>query len=147
MIPLKTLKTLLGVATLLSFILSGFTLFSYQAGPEKSSANAGNYPDWPPIKEYPDVAGTAVFKANCKSCHRLDEVLIGPALRHVYSRRDSVWLRNWISNSSKMITAGDPAAVQLFNDYKQAQMTNFSTMKKEEMDSLLVFLRLVDKVN
>jgi len=149
MIPIRTSKILLGVAVLLSFSLTGFTLVVYDAqdAPVGDAFVSYNVPDTSPSPTGIAATGEIIFEGNCKSCHRLDREMIGPGLLHVYSRRDSVWLRNWIRNSSKMIAGGDKTAVELFAAYKQTQMTNFSTMKKEDLDALLAYLEFVDNSN
>src|ERR1044071_8699686 len=125
----KTVRILLIFATPLSFALTGCTLYNISTEEVAISATSG-----PPV--IIASPGALIFQKNCKSCHDLDRPVIGPALRGVFSRRDSVWVRNWITNSSKMISSGDPTAVALFEQYKKTQMTNFTTMSKEDLDAL-----------
>src|SRR5690606_41470900 len=53
-------------------------------------------------------AGKTLFNANWSACHRLDQKLIGPALRGVTDRREVSWAKSFIHNSQKMIQDGDP---------------------------------------
>ena len=93
-----------------------------------------------------DHPGAKIFAANCKACHRINQKLVGPALAGVMDRYDSLWLTNWIRNSSKMIAEGDPMAVALFREYNQIQMTSFTGFSDKEMKDLLEYLRLASEV-
>jgi mono/diheme cytochrome c family protein len=90
--------------------------------------------------------GAQIFKDNCKACHRINQKLVGPALAGAVDRYDSVWLVNWIRNSSKMIAEGDPMAVALFNEYNKTQMTSFTSFTDQQMKDLLDYLRLAGQV-
>lgn len=89
-----------------------------------------------------DHPGAAIFNNNCKACHRMHQKLVGPALAGAVERYDSLWLTNWIRNSSKMIADGDPLAVALFREYNETQMTSFTSFTDEEMKLLMEYLRL-----
>lgn len=141
---IRQIQILLGVAILLSFALAGFMTYNFE-NPEPVTETGPIIFPTEEVLNPAAAAGKTVFLANCKQCHRIETELIGPPLQHVYSNRDSLWLRKWISNSSGMIASGDPDAVEVFQKYKQLQMTNFSTMKKEDMDNLLSYLKHVDK--
>jgi cytochrome c2 len=146
--PLKTAWVLLTSAAILTFALTGFTLLNLDNIQPETVTNADNLKSAAVSEaklEGEVLAGQLVFKANCKTCHGIDNRIIGPPLKHVYSHRETDWLKRWITNSSKMVAAGDPAAVQLFEEYNKTQMTNFSTMKKEDLDALLSYLKYVDE--
>ncbi|MFC5269691.1 cytochrome c3 family protein [Adhaeribacter terreus] len=85
-------------------------------------------------------AGDALFKNNCASCHALDEVVVGPALRGVDKKHSEAWLINWIRNSSKMVQAGDKEAVKIFNEFQKQQMPSFA-MSDEEIKSILAYVK------
>jgi mono/diheme cytochrome c family protein len=75
-------------------------------------------------------AGEALFSANCKACHRVDKVLVGPALKDVHNRAPSIdWIKSFIKNSSGVIASGDDYAVKLYNQYNKTQMTAFTSLK------------------
>ena len=93
-----------------------------------------------------DHPGAKIFQANCKACHRINQKLIGPALAGVTERYDSLWLTNWIRNSSKMIAEGDPVAVALFREYNQIQMTSFTAFSDKDVKDLIDYLRLASEV-
>src|SRR5688572_23889266 len=84
-------------------------------------------------------AGDALFKNNCASCHGLDEVVVGPALRGVDKKHSEAWLINWIRNSSKMVQAGDKEAVKIFNEYDKQAMPSFA-FSDDEIKSILSYV-------
>lgn len=151
--PFKTAWVLLVATTTITLALSGFTAYNFRDF-EKAVAVDPIYcgtTDYSksfrpnPITDPVVSAGEILFKANCKACHSLDQKLVGPALRNAYSGvPGEKWLRNWITNSSKMIAAGDPYAVQLFEEYNKTQMTNYTTMKKEDLNALIAYLKYVE---
>jgi mono/diheme cytochrome c family protein len=144
----KTAWVLVTTAAMLAFVLTGFTLYSIDSNIDDGGTVPA--PAKAPIVRLETIsntkaaAGQKVFNANCKSCHRLDQKLIGPALRGAFTRLDSLWITKWITNSSKMIADEDPAAVEVFLEYNKVAMTNFTSMKKEDMDALLAYLKYVD---
>ena len=85
------------------------------------------------------AAGKAIFNANCAACHKLDAKSTGPALRGVANRRDRAWLGKWIRNSSEMIKAGDPIAVQLFEENNQKLMNAFPQLTDADIDNILAY--------
>jgi len=141
---LKPALALLGIATVLAFVLTGFTLYNIDGGETVPAPLKEPVVRIETISDSKAAAGLKVFNANCKSCHRLDQKLVGPALRSAFSRRDSLWLTKWITNSSKLIADEDPVAVELFLENNKLAMTNFTSMKKEDMDALLAYLKYVD---
>lgn len=139
----KPAFTLLTIATALAFGLTGFTLYNIDTSETVPAPAKAPVVRLETISDSKAAAGLKVFNANCKSCHQLDQKVIGPPLRNAFSRRDSVWLTKWIANSSKMIADEDPIAVELFRDNNKVAMTNFSSMRKEDMNALLAYLKYV----
>ncbi|CAN5500322.1 c-type cytochrome [soil metagenome] len=87
-------------------------------------------------------AGEALFKGNCKSCHEIDKVKIGPALQGVETRVPSVaWILNWVRNPAKVIASGDEYANKIYNEYKKSQMTAFTSFKDEQILSILAYVK------
>ena len=85
--------------------------------------------------------GEALFKANCKSCHALDKKVVGPALAGVTKRAPSVqWIKDWVKNSAKMVAAGDDYGVKIYEEYQKSQMTAFTSLKDEEIMSLIAYI-------
>lgn len=87
-------------------------------------------------------AGKQLFDANCKTCHRVQEKLIGPALAGVYDRAPSIdWIKHFIRNSSAVIASGDEYAVNLFNANNKVMMTSFSSLKDDEIMHILGYIK------
>ena len=91
---------------------------------------------------FADVAeGEKLFKANCTSCHAINEKVVGPALKDAHKRRKEEWLLKWIKNSPGMVQSGDPIAVQLFNDNNKIPMLPFLSLKDEEIKSIISYIK------
>ncbi len=87
-------------------------------------------------------AGEELFNGNCKSCHRVKQKLVGPALAGVYDRAPSMdWIKNWVRNSSKVIASGDKYAVALYNEYNKSQMTAFTSYKDDQIMSIVAYIK------
>ncbi len=82
--------------------------------------------------------GEQMFKSNCTACHKINERLVGPALRDVTGRRETDWLLTYIKNPQKMINSGDPIAVELFEEYKVV-MTSFP-FSDDQIISILSYI-------
>jgi mono/diheme cytochrome c family protein len=121
-----TLPGLVKFITLALFVVSGFI----------SSAQE--------ISKDPAVisAGEALFNGNCKSCHRVKQKLVGPALAGVTERAPSIdWIKGWVRNSAKVIASGDAYAVKLYADYNKSQMTAFTSYTDDQIMSILAYVK------
>ncbi|MEO5601035.1 MAG: cytochrome c3 family protein [Cyclobacteriaceae bacterium] len=88
------------------------------------------------------TAGEQLFNANCKTCHRVQTKLIGPALAGVTERAPSIdWIKSFIRNSSAVIASGDPYAVALFNANNKLMMTSFSSLKDPDIMNILGYIK------
>jgi mono/diheme cytochrome c family protein len=86
-------------------------------------------------------AGEALFKNNCAACHATsEEVVVGPGLKNVHTRRANPWLISWIKNSSKLIQSGDKQAVEVFNKFNKQQMPSFA-FSDAEINSIISYLK------
>lgn len=86
-------------------------------------------------------AGQALFEANCKTCHRVHQKLVGPALAGVYDRTPSIdWIKSFVKNSSAVIASGDEYANKLYNEYNKTQMTAFP-LKDAEIMQILAYVK------
>jgi mono/diheme cytochrome c family protein len=86
--------------------------------------------------------GESLFNANCKTCHRVHQKLVGPALENVYNRAPSIeWIKAFIKNSSAVIASGDEYAVKLYNDYGKTQMTAFTGLKDDQIMAILAYIQ------
>ncbi len=87
-------------------------------------------------------AGEDLFNGNCKSCHRVKQKLVGPALAGVYDRAPSIdWIKGWVRNSAKVIASGDKYGVTLYNEYNKSQMTAFTSYKDDQIMSILAYIK------
>ena len=85
--------------------------------------------------------GAALYKQKCTSCHAINRVVIGPALKDVDQRHTEDWLIPWIQNSQKMIASGDAKAVALANQYKPNVMTAFPELTADNVKSILAYIK------
>lgn len=88
--------------------------------------------------------GAALFVRRCSACHRMDEKLIGPALKGVTERREPEWILNWVLNTDIMAQR-DPDALELLGSFL-TQMTN-QKLDVHDAESILVFFREYDRGN
>lgn len=92
------------------------------------------------------AAGKALFNSNCAACHKLDKDMTGPSLRGVAERLEKDWLYEWIRNSSKMVKAGDPYAVEIFEKFNKTPMTAFPQLSDADLDNILAYTSEEKKV-
>jgi mono/diheme cytochrome c family protein/heme/copper-type cytochrome/quinol oxidase subunit 2 len=93
------------------------------------------------------AAGKAVFNANCKTCHKLDQKYIGPALRGATDRNDAKWVKTWIKNSQAVIASGDAYAVALYKEYNNSIMPSYAFLSDAELDGVLAYIEYGDKAD
>src|SRR5690606_16084023 len=89
--------------------------------------------------------GKSIFNANCSACHKLDQKLIGPALRGVTDRREVQWAKDFIHNCQKMIASGDPVAVATCAEYNKAIMPPMPFLSDDDLNKLLAYIEYGDK--
>lgn len=88
------------------------------------------------------TAGQALFNGNCKSCHKIHTESVGPALAGVDTRTPSVaWILGWVHNSSKVVASGDEYGVAIFEKYKKSKMTDFTTLKDDQILTILAYIK------
>ncbi len=69
--------------------------------------------------------GENLFRSRCAACHTLGAGDgLGPDLLGVAARRDPDWLLRWIKAPDRMLAAGDPIALALFERFAQLPMPN-----------------------
>lgn len=86
-------------------------------------------------------AGEKLFKQNCKACHSVQNKVVGPALKHVYDRRELTWIYTFVKNPIKVIKSGDEYAAKLFQDNNQVEMTGFPSFSNEEIASIMAYIK------
>jgi mono/diheme cytochrome c family protein len=121
----------LGTMLLAFFLLGGMD--AYAVNPDVSDSEDA-------VK-----AGQALFNANCKTCHKLDQRYTGPALRGVTERRELDWAKRFIVNSQLLIQSGDAAAVALYREYNNIVMPSHEFLSDDDVMNLLSYIEYGDK--
>lgn len=76
--------------------------------------------------------GKAVFKQNCAACHKTSsQLLVGPGLEGITTKRSEEWLIKWIKNSQDLVKAGDADAVAVFEQFGKQVMPPFNLSDAE----------------
>src|ERR1035437_5079735 len=81
--------------------------------------------------------GSKLFKANCGSCHAINQKVVGPALKGVYNKYDEAWLLKWVKNSQDLIKSGDSKAIKIFEENNEVVMTSFSSFTDDQVKSII----------
>lgn len=88
------------------------------------------------------TAGQTLFNGNCKSCHKIHQQSVGPALANVYDRAPSVdWIKGWVRNSAKVVASGDEYGNKIFTEFKKSQMTAFTNFSDEQILHILAYIK------
>lgn len=67
--------------------------------------------------------GENLFQTHCSACHTIGGGRrVGPDLMKISERRDAAWVISFIQSSARMIKAGDPQAVAVFEEYNKIPM-------------------------
>ncbi|ELR70828.1 Molybdopterin oxidoreductase subunit [Fulvivirga imtechensis AK7] len=86
--------------------------------------------------------GMSLFNSNCKSCHKIEGKLVGPALKDVHKRAPSIdWIVDFVHNSSKVIASGDAYANKIYEEYNKTQMTAFPTLSRQQILNILGYIK------
>ncbi len=91
------------------------------------------------VDEARQKEGKKLFKSLCASCHKLDKVLVGPALAKIEDKHDNAWLKSWIRNNAELRASGDKDAIAIYNEYKQSNMTAFPQLTDKNIDDILYY--------
>ena len=84
--------------------------------------------------------GEALFNDVCAVCHKINEGrFVGPDLANINQKRGEAWLLEFIASPQKMISDGDPDAVDIFNEYNQVQMPD-APYNEEEIKAILTYI-------
>lgn len=127
-VPLK-------LSTLVMLFLLAFGTQVFAANPEVSDS------------EEAIAAGKSIFNANCRTCHRLDQKNVGPALRGVTDRHSLEWTKSFIKNSQALIASGDAEAVAIYNEYNQLAMPAHEFLSDDDLMNLLAYIEYGDKAD
>src|ERR1043166_7031022 len=85
------------------------------------------------------AAGERSFNRNCSGCHNFRQDAIGPQLSGLTTRLSATWIASFIKDPQQTISSGDAHAQELFKKYKVI-MPSFSTLKEDEVNSLIAYL-------
>jgi mono/diheme cytochrome c family protein len=120
------LSDLVKLLTLVLFVTTSFVSFAQEIPTDAASISAGE----------------ALFNGNCKSCHRVKQKLVGPALAGVENRAPSIsWILQWVKNPAKLIASGDEYANKIYNEYNKSQMTAFTNYTDAQILSILAYVK------
>ncbi len=152
----KKIKLLLALSIVMSFFLFGFVAINYSDYHQQLKVSEMGFGcgtanvtiDYMPeeLANPVEESGRLLFKANCKSCHRLRQKFVGPALVGIFVRRDSVWIRKMILNANALLKSGDKEAKQFYNEYGQLDHTPFKFTQRE-LDDLLIYLQAEENMS
>ncbi|REG91088.1 quinol:cytochrome c oxidoreductase pentaheme cytochrome subunit [Algoriphagus antarcticus] len=93
------------------------------------------------------AAGKAVFNANCKTCHKLDQKMIGPALRGASERQPIEIVKAFIKNSQAVIASGNSYYNDLYKEYNNTIMISHEFLSDEDLNNLLSYIEYGDTVD
>jgi cytochrome c551/c552 len=82
--------------------------------------------------------GEEIFNNQCKSCHLIDKVFIGPSLGGITQRRSKKWIKDFIRNPAALIKK-DFYAREVFEKYNRLIMPCYEFSDKE-MEALLMYI-------
>ena len=86
--------------------------------------------------------GEAIFKSKCTACHKIDQVLTGPALGpQLTEETDDKYLIKWIQNNQALIAAKNPKALAIFNKFEQKGMTTFTDLSDGDVGNVITYVR------
>jgi mono/diheme cytochrome c family protein len=86
--------------------------------------------------------GEALFKANCTSCHAIGHQVVGPALGPTITEEtDDKWLYKWVENNVALISAKDPKALKIYNQFNQQGMSQFGQLSDGDVANILAYAR------
>jgi mono/diheme cytochrome c family protein len=87
--------------------------------------------------------GKAIFQANCQTCHALDKVITGPALRGVEARgpwTDRKSLIKWVHNPGGFIST-TPYTSQLATTFGGQIMPSFPQLGEGEINAIFDYIK------
>lgn len=93
-----------------------------------------------PVRAQDTKEGESLFKQKCTSCHGINNVVVGPALKGVNDRYSEEWLIKWIRNSQAMVASGDEQAVALFEGHNNLVMTAFPELSDDNIRNILAYV-------
>ena len=81
-----------------------------------------------------------IFTTRCMACHTFGKgVKVGPDLKGVTERRQRDWIVKMVRSSSTMV-GSDPIAVQLFEQFKQQRMPDWTDLSEAQVKDIMSWL-------
>jgi len=82
-----------------------------------------------------------IFTTRCMACHTFGKgVKVGPDLKGVSERRERAWIIKFVRSSSVVIASGDKTASELFAQFNQLRMPDWTDLSEEQVGSILDWL-------
>ena len=85
--------------------------------------------------------GATLFKANCTSCHAINEKIIGPPLKNVHKKYEEAWIIKWVKNSQELVKSGDVKALKVFEENNKIPMTSFANFSDVQIKSIIAYVK------
>ena len=85
--------------------------------------------------------GRETFQTLCSACHTIGGgSLVGPDLKGVDERRSEEWIIRFVQGSQQMVSAGDPDAVALCEEFNRIPMPD-QPLEEAEILAVLAYVR------
>ncbi len=119
------------------------TNFPAEYIPMKKSVNQTDQTSKPTTPSDLLSKGEEIFKQKCSACHQIENRLVGPALKGLFSRRDENWVLAMILNPDSMIKY-DPEAKKLYDEYKVPMIVP-GGISQDEAKAVVEYLKTVTR--
>lgn len=151
------MQRIVTILTALALLTLGFYFFMIIRGfvtapeyiPQSSDATAQATADMQEVSLSPEEQalyeeGKGLYRTNCSSCHAIQQQRIGPKMAGVTEKYagEEEWLYQWIKNAPAMISAGDPKATALYEEYSPNMMSAFPALTTENIDAILTYVEV-----
>lgn len=107
-------------------------------GTEGNTSSSENIPEPAPTVSN----GQKLFVNNCVQCHNVKTDKIGPKLEGSLARwnNDTARIHAFIKNSQAVIKAGDPRAIEVYEQYNKTVMTPMTHLSDGEINEILEYV-------
>jgi len=86
--------------------------------------------------------GEAIFKSKCTACHKIDQIMTGPALGpQITEETDDKYLTKWIQNNQALIAAGNQKALAIVKKFDGKAMTTFTELSDADVGNIITYVR------
>jgi cytochrome c551/c552 len=89
--------------------------------------------------------GKAIFTTKCSSCHAVDHLVVGPALKDVDKIQSEQWIINFVHSSQTVIKSGDTAALNIFKKYNQTIMPDHADLTDDNIKDVIAYIHQQSK--